>query len=484
MHGLADLASSLPRTLRFSSDASAYRSDLSGRRGANPLGVVHPASVDQVEQVVRWANRSRIPIVPVSSRGGPRRFGDTICPEPALIVDLSGMNRVIHVDGRDAVAVIEAGVTFDELDTALRPHGLKSFRPLLPRTSKSVMAAFLEREPITVPGHHWDSADPLAALELVFGNGDRFRTGGASLPGTIEQNLERGNRQLLAAGPGQTDFGRLVQGAQGSLGIIARGSILCHQLPAVTVPLFVSGDALPSVVDVAYAMLRKRPEGHLFVVNGAQLAMMLANNANSYAALKAQLPAWTLFVELTASSYFADEAIAYRRFDLENAAGAAGAVVSEMLGGRSAQELSVLLERSPKSDYKQEVAGAYEQVFFTSQLNRVQGFLDVLQGADCPIYLQPMVHGVNAHCEFTFLADDHLTAFNQARLAAERFGAEGAFFSRPYHLWADLAFARDEQIVSLLTTAKDIFDPNGILQPESQALGKSTAAASRVMAAN
>lgn len=160
-----------------------WATDASRRRGAVPLAIARPVSADEVQQVIQWANLTGVPLVPASSAEGPRRRGDTVCSRPALILDLSRLDRIIHVDGRDAITVIEPGVSFAAFDKALRPHGLRSFRPLLARPAKSVIAAFLEREPITVPGQHWDSADPLGATEFVFGTGKPYRTGGGPSQG-------------------------------------------------------------------------------------------------------------------------------------------------------------------------------------------------------------------------------------------------------------------------------------------------------------
>jgi FAD/FMN-containing dehydrogenase len=41
----------------------------------------------------------------------------------------------------------------------------------------------------------------------------------------------------------------------------------------------------------------------------------------------------------------------------------------------------------------------------------------------------------------------------------------GAFFSRPYGPWADLAYGRFTEGVAALRKLKSIFDPNNILNP-------------------
>ena len=59
-------------------------------------------------------------------------------------------------------------MTFSALDKALAPHGLRSFKPLLPRAQKSAIASYLEREPLLQAKEHWDTLDPLG------GAGDFF----------------------------------------------------------------------------------------------------------------------------------------------------------------------------------------------------------------------------------------------------------------------------------------------------------------------
>jgi FAD/FMN-containing dehydrogenase len=451
----------------------AFAQDDSGKIGQPPSGILQPRSTGDIQAIVRWAGRAGQRLVPVSSGPGPRRHGDTVCAQQAVVVDCSGMQRILHVDGRDAVAIIEAGVTFGQLDAALAPHGLRSIKPLLPRRSKSVVASLLDREPTTVPRLHWDSADPLVAMEVVFGSGDIFRTGSASLPGTLEENLARGNRQLISFGPGQTDFGRVLQGSQGALAIVSWASVYCERIPVRQIPFFAVADTLAPVMQLAQRLAWRRGGSQLYIVNATQLALMLAPDARRFAELRAALPAWTLFFELTASSYFPAESMAWQRADLVADAQAAGTRLTETLdGGVSAAQVSALREAEPPMHYTSRAWPGSAAVFFLTQPGRLVDQLQALaplglDAADIGVYLQPLVQGVNAHCELTLPAG---TAA-RARPAAERLAANGAFFSRPCHPWADVPFARDAGIRALLARTKAIFDPSHVLQPGSQALG-------------
>ena len=166
-----------------------------------PWCVVRPKDAEEVREVVKWANENAVPLIPVSSPGGPRFRGDTIPSQGGVIVDLSGMNKILNIDRRDRVAMIEPGVTFEQLEPELKKNGLRILKPLLPRKTKSVLASYLEREPILVPKEHWDTIDPLICTEIIFGTGDVHRTGSAAGPGSIKEQLESGMKQINPIGP-------------------------------------------------------------------------------------------------------------------------------------------------------------------------------------------------------------------------------------------------------------------------------------------
>jgi FAD/FMN-containing dehydrogenase len=49
--------------------------------------------------------------------------------------------------------------------------------------------------------------------------------------------------------------------------------------------------------------------------------------------------------------------------------------------------------------------------------------------------------------------------------ASEELSKQGAFFSRPYGIWADMAYSRDAEHTSLSRKLKGLFDPNNVLNP-------------------
>jgi hypothetical protein len=455
---------------------AAFAADSHTADGARPIAVAKPTNVAQIEQLLHWANKQRAALIPVSSATGPRRRGDTTSKTPAIIVDLSSQRRVIHIDSENRIALIEPGVTFPDLDQALRPQGLRAFKPLLPRSGKSVLASHLEREPITSPYDHWDTADPLSAIELVFGNGERFRTGGAAAPGPLEDNLKRGLRQMVSGGPMATDFTRVLQGAQGSLGVVCWGSVYSERLPALEHSYFVPSDDLAPLVELAYKVCWRRIPGQLFIVDRTQLALMTCTNRASFEALTQRLPRWLLFVNLAVSSYFPDEQMAYLDADLHADAQRLSLQAMASVADVSAAKLHALLHSPVEGDYKARALGHYADFFFLSQLDKAQRFVNAVaqlqqtNGSAMPaaFYLQPNVHGVGCHVEVTLphTSEERQSASALRSASVEACMQQGAFFSRPYAPWGEVAFRADPAAAATIAKIKQLLDPNGVMNPD------------------
>ncbi|MFC1946897.1 FAD-binding oxidoreductase, partial [Chloroflexota bacterium] len=71
-----------------------------------------------------------------------------------------------------------------------------------------------------MPKYQWDISDPLACVEVIFGSGDEFRTGQAAGPGSVEEQWKVGGIQKAPYGPGVASWHRIIQGSQGTIGIV------------------------------------------------------------------------------------------------------------------------------------------------------------------------------------------------------------------------------------------------------------------------
>ena len=297
-----------------------------------PMMVVKPKNADEVQDIVKWANQTNTPLVPVSS-GQPHFRGDSVpSSEGAVIVDLSGMKRIVMMDRRNRVAIVEPGVTYSELQPALAKQGLRLSMPLLPRASKSVLGSVLEREPIMNPRYSWSLSEPLRCLESVMGTGDMYRTGelaGANVSTStsqetklipIEELLEKRRKiqatALYQYGPGQFNYHKLVSAAQGTMGIVTWASLRCEVLPKVQKFLLVPSEGMDNIIGFAYKLLRIRFHDELMILNRSSLAAILGEGTEQISSLKKELPLWTLVLGLTGRDILAEERVEFLEKDI------------------------------------------------------------------------------------------------------------------------------------------------------------------------
>lgn len=445
--------------------------------GGEPLLLVRPSRSEQVLAVVRLANEAGLNLV-VSSSGQPRFRGDTVPGGEAVIVDMSGMDGILRMDRRNKVALIEPGVTFSALKAEAAKAGLRVCMPLLPRSTKSVIASFLEREPITVPRFHWDMTDPLLCTELVFGTGDLFRTGSAAGPGGLEEQWRKGLAQKNPMGPAQTDFLRLAQGSQGTMAVVNWATIKLELQPSLHRLFFVPEASLEKLVDFSYRVLRPKLAEEFFILNAFALASIIGEEPPEIRELAAAQAPYTLVYGVAGFEYLPEQRVAYQENDLTALAQAAGVrSAREVPGANWRGFLDTISNPCGERYYKTRPRGAFLELPFLTTLDRAASFIPVVEAAaerhryppgELGVYIQPIQHGRTCHMEFNIYHDpgdssdtDRARALHAE--AARALDEAGAFFSRPYGELAGLAYAGCPDTVLALKKVKEMLDPRGVL---------------------
>ncbi|MEO0995160.1 MAG: FAD-binding and (Fe-S)-binding domain-containing protein, partial [Pseudomonadota bacterium] len=98
---------------RYATDASIYQ--------VMPQGVVVPRDSEDVRAAMQLAREAGIAVLPRG--GGTSQCGQTV--NDALVLDLScHMTGIVDLDIESRTAVVEPGLVLDELNRALKPHGL------------------------------------------------------------------------------------------------------------------------------------------------------------------------------------------------------------------------------------------------------------------------------------------------------------------------------------------------------------------------
>lgn len=84
--------------------------------------MARPASGEEVAALVGFAAERGVALVP---RGAGTNLAAGMAPnEDALVLDLSAMNRILHIDAQARRAVVEPGVINGDLKAAVAPAGL------------------------------------------------------------------------------------------------------------------------------------------------------------------------------------------------------------------------------------------------------------------------------------------------------------------------------------------------------------------------
>ena len=100
--------------LLYSTDASIYQME--------PVGVVIPRSAADVQAVVDFAARARIPVLPRA--GGTSLAGQTV--NHAIVLDFSKyLNNVLEVNAAEQWARVQPGIILEQLTRRMSAHGLQ-----------------------------------------------------------------------------------------------------------------------------------------------------------------------------------------------------------------------------------------------------------------------------------------------------------------------------------------------------------------------
>jgi FAD/FMN-containing dehydrogenase len=462
-------------------ELDSYSRDISFVNHVRPASVVKPQTAADIQKILKFANDTGTPLVPVSS-GPPRFRGDTVpSVGGAVIVDMSGMKKILLVDRKRRVAMCEPGVTFAELIPEVEKVGLRLNMPLLPRESKSVVGSILEREPVMMPKYQWDISDPLACAEIFFGTGDEFRTGQAAGPGSIAEQWAVGGVQKAPYGPGTASWHRLIQGAQGTMGIVTWVSMRCEILPTLEEPFVVGSSRLGPLLEMAYWLIRLRSVNECFILNNANLAAVFAKEQpDGFRNLNETLPAWTLFYAVAGYEYFPEERVSSQIKDITEVTQRLGVEPKKAVHEVSAHEILKAVQKPSSTPYwKLRPRGACQDIFYLTLREKLEAQVGSMNElversgyatSSLGVYIQPVVQGTSCHCEFNLFYDtenrrerDRVQEISTR--AVSELAARGAFFSRPYGENSRKILNRDAASLSVLSKLKRMFDPNNVMNP-------------------
>lgn len=217
-----------------------YGADTSGaqRRIAAALC---PQHADQIPELMRIATRHGAPIHPIST-GRNWGYGSALPPsQDMVILDLSALKRILHIDARLGVVTLEPGVTQGMLADFLTQQGLPYMVPTTGAgPSCSILANALERGYGITP--HTDHFAAVTDLEAVLPDGSLYR-------GAMREAGGEELGRLFRWGIGPYMHGLFTQSG---MGVVTRMSLALARRPESIKVCFFSlrhDDLLPQAIE-------------------------------------------------------------------------------------------------------------------------------------------------------------------------------------------------------------------------------------------
>ncbi len=241
----------------FATDNSIYR--------VPPQAILFPRGTEDVARIMRLLAEERFRSVVVAPRGGGTGTnGQSLTT--GVVVDLSRhMNRILEIDVANRRVRVEAGVVKDQLNAALRPHGL-FFAPELSTSNRATIGGMIATDAcgqgsclygktrdhvralttVLCDGTVWashplddDALGDVRQREDLVGEIHRVVDGIARDHGeAIAQRFPKLNRCLtgydlahIRDPQGRFDLNSVICGAEGTLGIVAEATLEVLPIP-------------------------------------------------------------------------------------------------------------------------------------------------------------------------------------------------------------------------------------------------------------
>jgi hypothetical protein len=385
------------------------------------------------------------------------------------------MNTILNVDTRNRTVRIEPGVTWGQMKKELKKHALMPVTPLLPHASTSALTSTVERAPMLIPKTEY--GEPVLTMEVILPNGDVFRTGSASVgpPDEIQTDL------VGPSGPG-LDWFRLLQGTQGTFGIVTWVNMKAPPLPKREKVFFIPFQKVETVVKPLYAVLRRMLGAECFLLNRFNLASILAKAwPADFKMLRKKLPPCMLILCLSGGRILPKEKIDYQEADLMEIAQSCNLKPKTSIPYLDGKEGTALLNllRSPwkKEPYwKERFKERCCDIFFYTTVDRIPSFTRLVtrvasrkryDPAEIGFYFQPLEGGRACYLEFNFPwnSEEREKINDLYRTLSTDLAGAGAFFGRPYGYWSELVYNSNSGLTTTLRDLKKVLDPNHIMNP-------------------
>ncbi|QSP94622.1 FAD-binding oxidoreductase [Marinobacter salinisoli] len=441
------------KVLTDPADLETYGKDWTKIYPPKPLAIVLPKTTEQVQALVKFANENQVALVPSGGRTG--LSAGAVAANGEVVVAFDNMNQILDFNASDRIVRCQAGVVTEQLQNFAEENDL-----YYPVDFASAGSSQLGGNLSTNAGgikviRYGMSRDWVAGLKVVTGKGDVL---------DLNKDLEKNNTGY--------DLRHLFIGAEGTLGFITEATMKLARKPENLTVLVLGLNDLTNTMDVLQTFQKKIDLTAYEFFSHQAMGHVLAHG-QVQAPFETEAPYYALLEFEAVSDQVMDDAMELFEQCMENGWVLDG-VISQ--SETQAQNLWQLRERisesiAPRTPYKNDISVV---------VSKVPGFLQEIEDVvtehypDFEIIWFGHIGDGNLHLNILKPEDmaneDFFEKCQQVNKwvfeIVERYqGSVSAehgvgMTKKPY-----LQYTRSDSEIAYLRGIKQVFDPNGIMNP-------------------
>jgi len=401
---------------RFSTDPDDAEPYLAGGADAGAiLAVVKPRTLEEIKGLIVMANASCIALyTPMPFGLEPKR--------PGVIVDPGRMNRIFSLDSKKLTAVIEPGVTWEQMLPEVEALGLRMAVPAAARQGY-VLGAYQERDIVLSASRYTNKQ--VSNLHLVLADGREYRSGSHALP----MAEPHGINWREDGGP---NLSRLMLGSRNMFGLAHKGYVYLY-------PHFEKRQ----VTVLGFNRIGAALKAAQFIANREMaVECVTLNRAKAEAITGKEIPApWLTVAAIEGSA----DLVKYYRKRLSK----------EFKDLDELKKLAPAFEGAFRSPWE----APDTTVGFYTFFSRVPEFDKLIKKPDVPRMVVPVKRGASVYNHYELPERPDMKVY-------EKLLDAGAFFSSPTGSLAHALFARTGDYEKYVRIIKRRIDPGGIMNPD------------------
>lgn len=166
-----------------------------GVEPVRPAFLAKPASTEEVARIVAAASEHG---VPVTARGSGTGLSGACVPRPdGILISFERMNKILEIDTENHIAIVEPGVTLEQLDAETKRHGL--VYPVFPGEQSASLGGNVATNAGGMRAIRYGvTRNQVLGLTAVLGTGETITSGGRFVKSTSGYDLT----QLLIGSEG------------------------------------------------------------------------------------------------------------------------------------------------------------------------------------------------------------------------------------------------------------------------------------------